>query len=328
VPSDTRRPGYTIAAVSKLTGVGCHTLRAWERRHGFPRPGRSAFGHRRYSDDEVRLLCHVAGMVRQGRPIGAVLTALGADDTTESGQGPRDDAPVDAIAATTTDLVDRLTRGDVPGAEALVGALALGRDASSSLAAPRAMATGLLGPGLIDVGERWFRGECGLHQERCATNFLIRKLHVQLDAAQRANAHPRGLLLLGATRGELHEGGLLVLATLLEQAGFRALMIGVDLPASELPAAVERWSPDALALSFVLSRGLNRRFGELRDLVPVPIYVGGRGILNHQRLARQNGLIPLVGPASETIGPLLDHLETRRGATRRDASLSFSASQP
>src|SRR5262245_673443 len=39
------RPEYTIAAVSKLTGVSCHTLRVWERRYGFPEPHRSASGH-------------------------------------------------------------------------------------------------------------------------------------------------------------------------------------------------------------------------------------------------------------------------------------------
>ena len=54
---------YSIAAVSKLTGVSCHALRVWERRYGFPVPHRSASGHRRYSRDQVRLLagsrtCH------------------------------------------------------------------------------------------------------------------------------------------------------------------------------------------------------------------------------------------------------------------------------
>ena len=38
------RPGYSIAAVSKLTGVSCHALRVWERRYGFPVPQRSPRG--------------------------------------------------------------------------------------------------------------------------------------------------------------------------------------------------------------------------------------------------------------------------------------------
>ena len=32
------QPRYSIAAVSKLTGISCHTLRVWERRYGFPVP--------------------------------------------------------------------------------------------------------------------------------------------------------------------------------------------------------------------------------------------------------------------------------------------------
>jgi DNA-binding transcriptional MerR regulator len=298
VPSAPRRPGYTIAAVSKLTGIGCHTLRAWERRHGFPRPARSASGHRRYDVDEVRRLHRVAALVHQGQSIGNALAIL--EDRPDD-CSPR--SPADPLK-----LVDLLTSGEVPGSDRLYTRLA-------ALKPPEHIATQLLEPALIEVGERWFRGDCGIHQERCATQFLVRKLHLLVDAAQADNSSPRGLILLGATRGERHEGGLLILATLLERAGYRTLVLGVDLPAQELRAAARRWKPDALALSFVLSRNLNRRFGELRGLVDVPIFVGGRSLLNYQRLARANGLIPLIGPARESIPALLDHLRQRSLAT-------------
>src|SRR4051812_48701995 len=60
---------YSIAAVSKLTGVGCHALRVWERRYGFPVPHRSASGHRRYSPEQVQVLLAITGMLESGRPI-------------------------------------------------------------------------------------------------------------------------------------------------------------------------------------------------------------------------------------------------------------------
>jgi DNA-binding transcriptional MerR regulator len=40
---------YTIGTVSKLTGVGAITLRAWERRYGLIQPKRKERGHRLYS---------------------------------------------------------------------------------------------------------------------------------------------------------------------------------------------------------------------------------------------------------------------------------------
>src|ERR1700761_2522127 len=43
----------SIGDVVAATGVGEATLRAWERRFGFPAPRREPSGHRRYSREEV-----------------------------------------------------------------------------------------------------------------------------------------------------------------------------------------------------------------------------------------------------------------------------------
>jgi len=103
-----------------------------------------------------------------------------------------------------------------------------------------------------------------------------------------------------------------MLAIMLELAGWRAVPLGVDLPVREFRGAVEAWRPDALALSFVMSRNINKRFRELAEIPGVPIFVGGRSILNYQGLARRHGLIPLPGPASRCTGPLLTACERWR----------------
>jgi DNA-binding transcriptional MerR regulator len=46
----------SIGDVVAATGVGEATLRAWERRFGFPTPRREPSGHRRYSAEEVELI--------------------------------------------------------------------------------------------------------------------------------------------------------------------------------------------------------------------------------------------------------------------------------
>src|ERR1044071_8168213 len=43
----------SIGAVVKATGVNEATLRAWERRFGFPAPEREPSGHRRYSEVDI-----------------------------------------------------------------------------------------------------------------------------------------------------------------------------------------------------------------------------------------------------------------------------------
>src|SRR5947209_20167031 len=75
-PKPSGEPEYSIAAVSKLTGVSCHSLRVWERRYGFPRPSRSASGQRRYSDEQVRRLQLIADLLQHGMGIGNAIDHL------------------------------------------------------------------------------------------------------------------------------------------------------------------------------------------------------------------------------------------------------------
>ena len=50
---DLYNDGLTISEVARRTGVGISTLRAWERRYGFPIAQRLPGGHRRYTERDV-----------------------------------------------------------------------------------------------------------------------------------------------------------------------------------------------------------------------------------------------------------------------------------
>ena len=52
-------PDLTIGAVAGKTNVSVATLRAWEQRHGFPRPERLPSGHRRFSARHVDQILQV-----------------------------------------------------------------------------------------------------------------------------------------------------------------------------------------------------------------------------------------------------------------------------
>ena len=60
---------YPLRAVSKLTGIGIDTLRAWERRHGAVMPIRDDRG-RMYTDADIARLRLLRGAVEQGHSIG------------------------------------------------------------------------------------------------------------------------------------------------------------------------------------------------------------------------------------------------------------------
>jgi DNA-binding transcriptional MerR regulator len=57
--SNSHENPLSIGEVVKATGVGEATLRAWERRFGFPQPRREPSGHRRYSSEQVEQIHRV-----------------------------------------------------------------------------------------------------------------------------------------------------------------------------------------------------------------------------------------------------------------------------
>jgi MerR family transcriptional regulator, light-induced transcriptional regulator len=73
----------SIGDVVAATGVGEATLRAWERRFGFPAPRREPSGHRRYSPDDVE---RIRSVVRE-RDRGLSL-AVAIDQITAVPEGP------------------------------------------------------------------------------------------------------------------------------------------------------------------------------------------------------------------------------------------------
>jgi DNA-binding transcriptional MerR regulator len=73
----------SIGDVVAATGVGEATLRAWERRFGFPTPRREPSGHRRYSREEVE---RIRAVVRE-RDRGLSL-AVAIDRVTAEPSGP------------------------------------------------------------------------------------------------------------------------------------------------------------------------------------------------------------------------------------------------
>ena len=65
--------GLTIGELAKRTGVAVATLRAWERRHGFPVPQRLPSGHRRYVDADVQAVLAVVRDRAAGSTVEAAL---------------------------------------------------------------------------------------------------------------------------------------------------------------------------------------------------------------------------------------------------------------
>jgi 5-methyltetrahydrofolate--homocysteine methyltransferase len=74
-----------------------------------------------------------------------------------------------------------------------------------------------------------------------------------LLGSKEAGVKPAGVLVMGTVRGDLHDIGKNLVCTMAEGAGFEVHDIGVDQSVEKFLAAAERYKPDIIGMSAVLT---------------------------------------------------------------------------
>lgn len=116
-----------IRQVAERTGIAAGTIRMWEQRYGFPDPGRTAAGYRRYSDDDVEAIRKVASYRRLGLSIPAAIERV-----RESGAGTDRPSIYAAVAA-----IDEMARPQLLRKKTLVAlSRAIEHETLATAAAP------------------------------------------------------------------------------------------------------------------------------------------------------------------------------------------------
>ncbi|WP_168929520.1 DICT sensory domain-containing protein [Nocardioides sp. GY 10113] len=83
IPQEVEANLLTIGALAERTGVSQATLRAWEQRHGFPRPRRLEGGHRRYLESDVAAVDRVVRRRDAGVRLDVAIADALAEETRE-----------------------------------------------------------------------------------------------------------------------------------------------------------------------------------------------------------------------------------------------------
>ena len=274
----TDEPLLSIAAVERETGLGKDTLRAWERRYGFPVPQRGAAGVRGYPRAQVDRLALIRRALLAGQRPGRLLALPAAElDALLAGL-----AVMPALPATATGAIPAL---DV--AEGLVALRAGGPEALRHWLTLGLARTGLasfvvdgIAPLTVAVGEAWVAGSIAVYEEHLyseAVQAVLRSALVPFQAGLDARA-PR--LLLTTVPGEAHGLGLLMAEALMTLEACRCLPLGTQTPLADIVAAAQAHRIDVVALSFSESLPAAQALpalAELRARLPdnVQIWAGG-----------------------------------------------------
>lgn len=267
--------GLPIAAVEQATGIARATLRIWERRYGFPAPGRDDRGERSYPGDQVERLRAIAALIARGHRPGrlialspAQLGALGGPPAEGAGRAGAARTPVAA-----DDPVLRALRGhDMAGVV---------RHLEESI-----RSSGLHGfitrrlPDLNAlVGTCWARGDLQVYEEHLYTEAVQQLLRNAL-AAQRTTPDARPRVLLATLPEEGHGLGLLMAQVMFGLEGCACTSLGLRVPVPQVVAAAAATDADIVGLSFsacMKPTSVLRALEQLRGELPprVAIWAGG-----------------------------------------------------
>ena len=285
----TDEPLLSIAAVERETGLGKDTLRAWERRYGFPVPRRDAAGARGYPRALVDRLVLIRRALLAGQRPGRLLAMPDAElDALLAGL-----APAPRVRATgpgsapVLDIADGLVALRAGGAEALRHWLTLGL-ARTGLAS---FVVDCVAPLTVAIGEAWVDGHIAVYEEHLyseAVQSVLRSALVPFQAGLELRG-PR--LLLTTIPGEAHGLGLLMAEALMTLQACRCLSLGTQTPLADIVAAAQAHRIDVVALSFSASLPAAQALpalAELRARLPAAVQIwagGGSPALRGLRIA-------------------------------------------
>ncbi len=277
--SDLDRPSaitLSIAAVERDTGLSKDTLRVWERRYGFPNPGRDALGERAYSLAEVEKLRIVKRLLdaghRPGRVVMQSLEQLQAISE-QTAEQPQRGGEMALGAPDLREHLDLIRSHDLPRLRAQLSRLL------SRVGVARFVSE-VVGPLNAAVGDAWLRGQLEVFEEHLYTETMQVVLRTAIASLPEPAGDDATRVLLTTFPGEPHGLGLLMAEAMLALEGCHCVSLGTQTPLWDIVRAAEALSSDIVALSFTGCMNPNQivdGLSELRTKLPARarLWAGG-----------------------------------------------------
>lgn len=138
-------------------------------------------------------------------------------------------------------------------------------------------------PGMHDVGEQFARGQMFL-PDMMASAEAMRAAMAVLDPELRKMGRERpraGVVVLGTTKGDIHEIGKILVGTLLTAHGFQVHDLGVDVSGEKFVAKAHELNADIVGVSALLTTTMRNQKSVIEALghsglrARVKVMVGG-----------------------------------------------------
>jgi len=137
--------------------------------------------------------------------------------------------------------------------------------------------------GLLNIGNKWAKGEAFITEVMLAANAFKAGLDIlEPELTQKGKQlETTGKVVIGTVRGDIHDIGKSIVAAMLKATGFEVQDLGVDVPSEKFVEAVGKHQPHIVGMSALLTTSMLEqrkviealREAGLRD--HVKIIVGG-----------------------------------------------------
>ena len=259
--------------VSKMTGLSTHTLRMWEKRYVAVLPKRTEAGGRLYTDADVARLRLLHELVGSGHSIGGIAKLSDADlrQMAASFPAPPSQPAAQHLPELRSRVMNAIEQLRIQDAEQMLSRAALSTE-------PIEFLKMVVAPILVEIGDRWQRGELRIAHEHAGSS-VMRGLLFSLMRLYPVNESRRRAVIATPAK-EDHELGALMVAMLAAMHGWSVLYLGPDLPAEEIAYAVTDTNADLLMLSItnLKPQESQRELAAIEAAIPerVKVLVGGR----------------------------------------------------
>lgn len=245
-----REKRHPIRIAASRAGLTPELLRAWEFRYGAIRPGRSASGQRRYSDEDIERLRLLRRVTEVGRRIGDVAT-LPLSELSDLAKEDRRSAQPAGAEVGPVAIPARAFLIDTMRAIESMDQVRLRRVFAHAAVAltPSALLEDVVSPLLQRVGEQWEHGTVDPSDEHMATVVVEGILSRVLEVVSQEDSSWR--LVVATPTGHRHGIGAMIAAITAAVEGWQVTYLGTDLPASSIAEAARRQGARIVALSLV-----------------------------------------------------------------------------
>ncbi len=285
-----------ISGVERETGLSKDVLRMWERRYGFPKPGRDENGERQYTVLEVAKLHAIRRLMDAGMRPGKIINAS-LDELNAMADARLPDRREILAPQLERDILDMLRSHDAPGLQHALANLLM------KMGLQRFVLEAIT-PLNRAVGDAWMRGELQVFEEHLYTEQLQVALRTAINAFPRQVGTPR--VLLTTFPGEQHGLGLLMVEALLVPEGAQCISLGPQTPIEDIRRAALAHKVHLAALSFSGAfplRQATEGLATLRRQLPASTTLWAGGEMTRRVRKTMPGVV-LIPDLASTIGAL------------------------